>query len=387
MSFERVCRAQGAMAPAWLSVSLLSALMVPLRASAQVVELPVGVFNATSGVYAFGGVPIQNGARMALEEANAKGLPGGARLKIVEADTAGDKVQTITLVNQFARRDKAVLILGPTTSVEATAGAPVANELQVPMLSTASSMEVLTPGPWSFKVGARATDVMGFLGKYAIDKLGVKRIAFVFDQGNDGFIAQKDAMRDSMKAAGATIVSQEGIQSSDANFLALATKLADQDIDAIFMAAPAELSGNFFLQVRQAGVGPKVKLLGPPTLASQGFIKTGGKAVEGAYVIADYAAGNASALNTAFVENYKARYKVAPDNWAAMGYSAALIGIQAIRDAGPNPDRTKVRAELAKSNKVPVVIGDGAWSLDAARNPSYGGAVLVVKDGVFVSAK
>jgi len=368
----------------WI-VGALVAASAALPAAAE--DLPIGVFNATTGVYAFGGVPIQNGMKLALEEANQKGLPGGAKFRIVEADTAGDKAQTITLVNQFVRRDKVLMVLGPTTSVEATAGAPVANELQVPLLSTASSMEVLSPGPWSFKVGARATDVMGSLGKYAMEKLGVRRVAFVFDQGNDGFIAQKDALRDAMKSAGATIVSQEGIQASDSNFLALATKLADADIDAVFVAAPAELSGNLFLQLRQAGLSPKVKLLGPPTLASQGFIKTGGKAVEGAYVIADYAPGNAGAVGAAFADNYKARYKSEPDNWAAMGYSAGLIAVQAFRNAGPNPDRAKIRAELARSNKVPVVIGEGAWSLDAARNPNYGGAVLVVKNGAFASVK
>jgi branched-chain amino acid transport system substrate-binding protein len=362
------------------------ALAAAGAARAQPAELPVGVFNATTGVFAFGGVPIQNGARLALEEANRQGLPGGAKIRIIEADTAGDKGQTINLVNQFARRDKALLLLGPTTTLEATAGAPVANDLQIPMVSTASSVEVLASGPWGFKIGARAPDVMGFLGKYAMDKLAVRRVTFVFDQANEGYIAQKNALRDAMKAAGAVVVSEEGIQSSDSNFLALATKLAAQETDAIFIAAPGELSGNFFLQVRQAGVAPKVRFLGPPTLASQGFIKAGGKAVEGTYVIADYSAGNPSPLNTAFIAAYKAKYGSAPDNWAAMGYSAGLIGVQAIRNAGPNPDRAKVRAELAKLTKVPVVIGTGSWGLDADRNPSYGGAMLVVKDGAFATA-
>jgi hypothetical protein len=53
-----------------------------------------------------------------------------------------------------------------------------------------------------------------------------------------------------------------------------------------------------------------------------------------------------------------------------MGYSTALIGIQAIRNAGANPDRAKVRAGLARSSKVPVVIGDGLWTLDAGRGPA-----------------
>ncbi|MBT2323096.1 ABC transporter substrate-binding protein [Variovorax paradoxus] len=353
---------------------------------AQGAELTVGVFNATTGVYAFGGVPIQNAMRLAIEQANKQGLPGGARIKMVEGDTAGDKAQTINLINQFARRDNAILLLGPTTSVEAVSGAPVSNALQIPMISTSSSAEILDAGPWSFKVGAQATQTTGRLGRYAVEKLGVKRALVVFDQGNEGYIAQKNAMRDALKSSGAQILAEEGIQASDSNFLPLATKIAAQDADAVFIAAPAELSANFFTQLLQAGVNPKTRFMGPASLASQGFIKAGGKAVENAYVVADYAATSANPVNAAFTEAYKARYGTAPDNWAAMGYSTALIGIQALRNAGPNPDRAKVRAELARSSKVPVVIGDGLWTLDAGRQPSYGAAILQVKNGAFVSA-
>ena len=48
---------------------------------AQGAELTVGVFNATTGVYAFGGVPIQNAMRLAIEQANKQGLPGGATFR------------------------------------------------------------------------------------------------------------------------------------------------------------------------------------------------------------------------------------------------------------------------------------------------------------------
>ncbi len=349
-------------------------------------EIPVGVFNATTGVYAFGGVPIQNAMRLAIEEANRQGLPGGAKIRIIEGDTAGDKAQTISLINQFARRDKALLLLGPTTSVEAVSGAPVSNALQVPMISTSSSAEILDAGPWSFKVGAQATQTTGRLGRYAVEKLGVRKAIVVFDQGNEGYIAQKNAARDAMKAAGAQVVGEEGIQAADANFLPLATKIAALNADAVFIAAPAELSANFFMQLLQAGVDPKTRFMGPASLASPGFIKTGGKAVENAYVVADYAASSANPVNTAFIQAYKARYGTAPDNWAAMGYSTALIAIQAIRSAGPNPDREKIRAQLAKSSKVPVVIGEGQWTLDGGRQPSYGAAILQVRNGAFVTA-
>ncbi|MDB5860244.1 MAG: Amino acid transporter substrate-binding protein [Ramlibacter sp.] len=356
-------------------------------AFAQGKEITVGVFNATTGTYAFGGVPIQNGMKLALEEANAQGLPGGNRFKIVEGDTAGEKAQTINLVNQFAKRDNAMLILGPTTSSEALGGAPLANDLQVPMLAIGSSPGIPATGPWAFKIQATPVDIMGYLGKLSVEKLGIKRIVLIHDQSNDGYVGQKNALADYFTKAGTTIVSDEKFVSSESNFLALATKLATLETDGIFIAAPAEVGANMIVQIRQAGLNPKVKFIAPSTFGSLGFIKAGGKAVEGTYVVSDYSPVNPSPMNVAFVKAYQAKYKSMPDNWAGMGYALGQVAVAAVRNAGPNPDRTKIRDALAKLNKVPMVLGTGTWSLDANRSPTYGGVLLQVKDGNFVAVQ
>jgi branched-chain amino acid transport system substrate-binding protein len=350
-------------------------------------ELPIGVFNALTGNYAFGGVPIQNGMKLALEEANAAGMPGGAKFRIYEGDEAGEKGQAISLVNQFAKRDNVLMILGPTISASALAAAPVANEQQVPLFAIGSANAILQTGPWAFKVQASGTDIMGYLGKLAVEKLGAKRVLLIHDQSNDGYVLQTAALRDYMKNAGATIVGDEKVVSSDSNFLALATKVATTPADAIFIAAPAEVAANMIIQIRQAGLDPKVKFIGPSTFGSLGFIKAGGKAVEGTYIVSDYSPSSASPLNTAFVKNYKAKYGSVPDNWAAMGYSLATVAVQAIRNAGPNPTRARIRDEMTKLTRVPVVIGNGIWSLDGNRQPTYGAVLLQVKDGNFVTVQ
>jgi branched-chain amino acid transport system substrate-binding protein len=360
-------------------------LAVSNLAFAQSKELPIGVFNALTGNYAFGGVPIQNGMRLALEEANAAGIPGGAKFKIYEGDEAGEKGQAISLVNQFVKRDNVLMILGPTISASALAAAPVANELQVPILAIGSSPGIPATGPWAFKIQATPVDIMNYLGKLSVEKLGIKRLATIIDQSNDGYVGQKDALVNYMKGAGATIVADEKFVSSDSNFLALATKVATMNTDAIFIAAPAEVAANLIIQIRQAGLDPKVKIIGPSTFGSLGFIKAGGKAVEGTYVVSDYSPTSTSPQNVAFVKAYKAKYNATPDNWAAMGYALGTVAVQAVRNAGPNPDRTKIRDAMARLNKVPMVLGNGTWSMDEKRNPSYGGVLLQVKDGNFVS--
>ena len=356
-------------------------------AFAQGKEIPVGVFNSLTGTYAFGGVPIQNGIKLALEEANAQGLPGGNKFKVVEGDEAGDKGQAINLVNQFVRRDNVMLILGPTISSVALGAAPVANELKVPILAIGSSPGIIATGPWAFKIQATPVDIMGFLGKLAVETLGVRNIILMHDQSNDGYIGQKNALADYFTKAGTKIVADEKFLSSESNFLALATKVATTPTDAIFIAAPAEVAANLILQIRQAGLDPKVKFIGPSTFGSASFIKAGGKAVDGTYIVSDYSPANPSPMNQAFVKAYQAKYNSVPDNWAGMGYALGQVAVQAVKNAGPAPNRTRIRDELAKLNKVPMVMGNGTWSVDAGRNPSYGGVMLQVKNGAFVAVQ
>lgn len=366
------------------AVSLLA--LAPFAGLASAEAVKIGVMNALTGAYAFGGVPIQNAMKLAIEQANESGDLGDVKIEVVEGDSAGDKGQTVTLVSRFARSDNVLMIIGPTTSLEATAGAPVANELKVPLMGIGSSKGILEAGPYSFKVQSVGSDILGNLSTYVAEKMQVKKIAIVFDRGNDGFVGQTNAFKEGVAKAGIEIVSEDGILSTDTDFLAIGTKLASQDIDAFFVAAPAEVGANLLLQARQAGVPMDVTFVGPSTFATDAFINTAGGAADGAIILADYFMGSPDERNQAFVKAYNDKYGSNPDNWAAMGYALASLSIQAIKDAGPNPDREKVKDALTALKDQPTIIGNHVWTMDEGRNPHYGAAILQVKDGAFTLA-
>lgn len=349
-------------------------------------EIPIGVPMALTGPYAFVGVPIRNGIILALEEADAKGVLE-AKLKIIQEDTASEKSQAISLTNRLATVDRVLIMLGPTSSIEGTAAAPVANDLKMPMFTSAVSEDVLKAGPWSYKVTSAPRDIMTEFGKYAVEELKVKKGIFVFNRDNDGFVAQKNAVRDAMKAAGVQIVGEEGILGSDADFTALATKLANSGADVIFIGSPADQGASIIIQARQAGLEEKTAILAPPSMASASFLKTGGKAVEGVVFVADYFAGSDSPQNKSFVEAYQAKYKDKPDNWAAVGYTLGSLAVQVIKAAGPGADREKVKAAFSSLKDVPTVLGSGFFSLDENRAPHYGAAIMKVNHGKFVRVK
>lgn len=353
---------------------------------AQAAEVVVAMGMALTGNYAFAGVPVSNGVKVATAEINETNFLGGRRIKLLVEDDASDKSQMITLVNRFATIDNAVAVIGPLSSLEALAVASLANEQKIMLISTGVSPDILKAGPWSFKVMSPPSVTMQSLAAYAVDTLKAKRAALLTVRDNDGFITQKNAMRDYFKAHGVEIVMDDSVAASDVDFTAVATKLADADPSVVFFAMPAEQGASLVVQARQAGLEQGVRFLGPQAMAAQSLIRIGGKAVEGSVVAADYFAGSNTPHNADFVRRYRAMFNAEPENWSGIGYAMMYLVATAIRNAGPGANRDAVRAALTASRGVSTVLGDGSYSLDAGRNASYGATLITVQNGAFVVA-
>ena len=368
------------------SMTVAAAVALLCAVAARAEEIPVGVLHAQTGPLAFVGVPATNGIRLAAEEINASHSLGADTVRLIVADYASDKAQAITLLNRLAIADRALIVLGPTGSIEGAALAPVANDLKVPMFSTAITAEVLKAGPWSFKITAASDGLMNALADYASVHVHCRRVALVFNRDNDGHINNKNVFRDAMRRDGAQIVAEEGTLATDSDFSALGTKIADIAPDCLFVTSNGAQGANIVGQLRQAGMADDVKVFGVAAMATQEYVTSGGRAVDGTFMATDYNPSNPSPENQAFVAAYRQRYHTDPDNWAAVGYTTMRLAAVAIRAAGPNPDRDHVRAALAALKDVPVVLGNGSFSLDAGRFPVYGASVLMARDGRIVTA-
>ncbi len=367
-------------------LALGSDLGLSRRVAAQSAEVVVGMGMALTGNYAFAGVPVANGVKVATAEINDTDFLKGRRIKLLAEDNASDKNQMITLVNRFANVDNAVAVIGPLSSLETLAAAPVANAQKIVLLSAGVSPDILKAGPWSFKVMSPPATTMQVLARYAVDVLKAKRAALLTVRDNDGFITQKNAVRDYFKSHGVEVAVDDSVAASDVDFTAIATKLADADPDVVFFAMPAEQGASLVVQARQAGLEQKVRFLGPQAMAAEALIRIGGRAVEGSVVAADYFAGATAAQNVEFVRRYRAMFNAPPENWSGIGYTMMYLVATAIRNAGPAADRDRIRQALDASKDIPTVLGNGSYSLDASRDAAYGATLIEVTGGKFVVA-
>ncbi len=366
---------------ALLGAALFAAVTAPAKAQAPIT---IGSPLALTGPYAFVGVAMSKGINLGIEELNRNNGINGTRINLIMEDSASDKAQTVTLVSRMIARDQVLAILGPATTIEVSAVGPLVNEKQVPLLTNSPSAEVRKYGKWSFNVTAAPADIMVKLANYGLDKMQVKRVAFVAARENESFQTQKNVVRDYWKSHGVVIVSDDALAAGETDFTALASKLTDSDIDALCVFIPPEQAANLVLQARQAGMPEKVRLIAPPGVVSESYLKIGGPAVAGTILVADYFPGSMTEINKAFIAAYRAKYGDVPDNWAAVGYTAVQILRKAIEEGGP--DRAKLRDAMEHIKDMPTVLGNGSFTIGPERAPSYGAAILTVRDGKFVLA-
>jgi branched-chain amino acid transport system substrate-binding protein len=347
-------------------------------------EVKLGVVMSNTGTFAFVGAPVINAIRLAHEEMVAANFFGAAKVTLMVEDNRSDKQEALTLLNRMATRDNAVMVIGPVSTGEAMAAAPLAMELKIPLFTTATAPDVVKVGNWIFKSTETAEQTMVPLGKFVAEKVKPRSCTYVFIRDNEGFVRQKDILRDAMKAGGVAVSGEESILAADSDFTALATKIVSSKADCLYIGTPPEQGANIVIQARQAGMPANTVLVGNSGMGSARYLNAGGKVVEGTYLPAEFVPAGVNDLGKAFIINYTKKYNTAPDSWAAVGYSMMLIAGNAIKAAGPNPTREAVRDAMAKTKDLPVVIGQGKFSIDENRIPSFGAAVLQIKDGKWI---
>ncbi len=368
-------------------MGIVCALSLQTMTAAQAEELKVVVLQSLTGAAAFIGTRVRDGMLLAVDEINAnEELGSGRQLSVVVEDDATDRAQTLAIMSRHAANPEILAIVGPTSGAVAIAAANLANELQIPMLTTTNTVEALKAGPWSFIQNQPATITMPYLAGYATEVLGVQRCAMIGIRDVEAYVTIQNVLESLLREKGVTIVSNDNVAIADSDFTALATRVSGQEQDCLIVSAPAAQGANIIIQLKQAGLDPDVKILGHTAFASPVFVERGGPAVEGTVLIGEWLPGGFDDFSAAFAANFEARYGIPPDNWAAVGYGQMRVIAAALANAGANPTRQSVRDALTALRDVRVVVGQGRWSLDEERMPHFGMNVLIVQNGNFVPA-
>jgi branched-chain amino acid transport system substrate-binding protein len=350
--------------------------------SALAGEVKIGVQISMTGPLAtVGGKPLKSGIELALKEiADTHFLGSDTTLAPILTDNASDKTQSITLTSKLCSGDNVAIMIGPMGSTAGAAAAPVANELKCPSIMFAVSPEVTRDRPWVYKAYDNPTSVMQGVGDYII-KLKPHTVHLVYNNDNPATVDYRNALTAILKASGITDITEDTILSAQTDFTALATKLADLNPDVLFIGTPPEGSANLVIQARQAGLSDKVKIVGSDYFTSPAFARIGGAAVEGVVYPTHSSAARSDDYNKAYVKDYTAAYGIPPDSYASVAYNATWAAARAIKAAGDNPTREKIREALLNIKDADSVMGMGKMSIDDQRSVRYQMLMATIANG------
>ena len=127
-------------------------------------SMKVGVVASLSGEYNYFGIPIHNGAILALEEA----IAAGADLEIVDVDDRGRPARTRECLDELDRAG-VVAVIGPVESHSAAIASEEARRRRLPVVTPSATASYLTSerNPWFFRAISPDRDRTDALARWA----------------------------------------------------------------------------------------------------------------------------------------------------------------------------------------------------------------------------
>jgi branched-chain amino acid transport system substrate-binding protein len=343
----------------------------------------IGAIEILTGPNNKYGIAIKNGFDLALDSVNKNGgVLGGRPLAIAYEDSAGNKDQAINAARQLIGRSKVPLILGPTLSNEMFAAGPVANERKIPIVGTSTTANGITAiGPYVFRTSLPEADVVPVTLKTAQQKLGIKKVAVMY--GNDDAFTKSgyDVMKGALEKLGIETLTTETFGSKDTDFSAQLTKIKSLNPDAIVVSALVEAGSGILLGKKALGFPEKVRVIGGNGLNAPKVMEIAGDAANGTLVGSPWFVGKSDPASQKFVDAYKAKYNMEPDQFAAQAYDTLFIVAKAMNDAGA-AEPEKIKDALGKVKYTGVM---GPFAFTANRDPAETSGVVVIEmhDGKF----
>lgn len=342
-------------------IHFIAAALALLATGAQAQEVVrIGHVGPTSGPIAHLGKDNELGARMAIDELNAKGVVIGGKkvkLELLAEDDAGDPRQG-TAVAQKLVDAKVHGVVGHLNSGTTIPASKIYSEAGVPQISPSSTNPKYTRQGYktTFRVVADDVQLGGTLGKYAVKELKGKSIAVIDDRTAYGQ-GVADEFEKGVKSAGGAIVGREFTSDKAADFMAILTTIKAKKPDVIFFGGMDSVAGPMLRQMKQLGIN--AKFVGGDGVCTAELPKlAAGNMADSQVVCAE--AGGVEGTQKKGMEAFRARFKAATklevQVYAPYSYDAVGVLVAAMVKAGSH-EPAKYLPVLAKTEGYPGVTG------------------------------
>lgn len=310
----------------------------------------IGEVAPLTGPASYLGKDTENGARLAVEEINQKGLViGGKKVTLVldAQDDAGDPRQA-TQVAQKLVDDKVVAMVGHMNSGTTIPASKIYSDAGIVQISPSATNPAYTQQGFKTAYRVVATDAQQgpALADYATRTLKVRTVAIVDDATAYGQgLANEFEKR--AKADGLSVLSHDATNDKATDFRAILTKIKGAHPDIIMYGGLDATGGPFAKQAKQLGMTQKI--LAGDGLCADDLSKLAGNAADN--VICSIAGSPLEKMpkGPGFAQRYEKRFGTRPVLNSPFAYDAVYVIADAMKRAGSTaPD--KILAAMPATN-------------------------------------
>jgi len=307
-------------------------------AAAQEQVIKIGHVAPLTGPNAHLGKDNELGARMAIDELNAKGMTiGGQKVKfaLLSEDDASDPKQGTAAAQKLV--DAHVNgVIGHLNSGTTIPASRIYSDAGIPQISPSSTNPKYTQQGFktAFRVVANDSQLGGTLGRYAVENLKVKKIAVIDDRTAYGQGVADEFVKGAKKFSGVQVVSQQYTNDKATDFNAILTAIKGRNPDVIFFGGMDAVAGPMLRQMKQLGLN--VKLMGGDGACTESMPRLAGDALADDQVVCAEAGGVIDAQKKG-MEDFRAAFKkkfgVEVQLYAPYVYDATMVMAEAMKKA------------------------------------------------------
>src|SRR2546430_7744911 len=298
----------------------------------SVLEVKIGHVGPLTGGIAHLGKDNENGARLAVEEANAaRTRIDGKEVKftfVAEDDQADPK--TGTTVAQKLVDAKVAGVVGHLNSGTSIPASPIYNQAGIPVISGSATNPKLTEQGIKnqFRVVGRDDHQGPAIATYLANERKPKLVAVVDDASAYGEGIANEVEK-TLKAANVKVLPREKGTNKTNDWKAVLTKLRGRNPDAVFYGGMTSTAAPLLKPGRELGM-KAVFSFGDGACEGE-MVKLAGEATEG--MLCSQAGIPVAAASEKFLDAFKKRFNADPIIYAPFTYDAANLLIEAMKQA------------------------------------------------------
>jgi len=312
---------------------IAAALLTPAAAQEP---FRIGLIIPLTGGQASTGKQLDNAIKLYMRQ---KGdVVARRKIEVIVKDDGANPDNTKRLAQEMIVNDKIHLLAGFGITPTALAAAPLATQAKIPEIVMLAGTSIITErSPYIVRTSFTLAQSSTIIGDWAA-RNGIKKVATLTTDYAPGHDALQ-FFKTRFAAAGGEILDEIKVPLVNPDFAPFLQRVKDAKPDALFVFVPGGQGGNFMRQFSERGLDKAgIKMIGPGDVMDDDLMGSMSDAALGTVTAHMYSAAHDSALNKAFVADYKAAFGSRPGFVAVGGYDGIHLIYAALKKTGGNSD-------------------------------------------------